>query len=83
MVHPDEPPRTAWSDWKTDQAFWCRGGTFYPAAWCEHYVKYTGSHVESCLGANVQVFQDGYIWCSIIDSIGCEECYKRFCDRNG
>lgn len=31
--------------------------------------------------SNVQVFQDGYIQCSIIDSIGCKECYQRFAER--
>lgn len=24
-AHPNEPPRTTWSNWKTDQAYWCRG----------------------------------------------------------
>lgn len=77
-MHPNQPPRTGWSNWKQDQAFWCRGGTFYPQTMCEHYVEYTDSEVKTCLEANVQIFQDGYIQCSILDSIGCEECYRRF-----
>lgn len=78
-AHPGKPPRTLWSSWRTDQAFWCRGGTFYAAVWCEHYVRYSGeSSVRSCLGQNVQVFQDGYILCGIIDTVGCTECYRRF-----
>lgn len=80
-AHPNEPPRTAWSNWKTDQAFWCRGGIFYPAVWCEHYVKYQGSRVEDCLGANVQRFQDGYIRCGMGDPPDCHSCYKRFEER--
>jgi len=76
-VHPNLPPRTGWSNWKQDQAYWCRGGVFYPQSSCEHYVPYEGSKVKSCLEANVQMFQDGYIQCSIVDSVGCAECYKR------
>ena len=30
---------------------------------------------------NVSVFQDGYIGCDIVDSIGCQDCYKRFLER--
>lgn len=41
-AHPDGPQRTGWSNWKTDQAYWCRGGVCYPAYECEIYVKYTG-----------------------------------------
>lgn len=78
-AHPGEPPRTLWSSWRADQAFWCRGGTFYPAVWCQHYVRYSGeSSVRTCLGQNVQVFQDGFILCGIIDTVGCTECYRRF-----
>lgn len=77
--HPDEPPRTGWSNWKNDQAAWCRGGIFYPAYECSHFIKYISEkmRVEECILANVVVFQDGYISCSIVDSIGCEECYSR------
>lgn len=77
-AHPNDPPRTGWSNWKTDQAFWCRGGVTYPITDCPHYVKAEKSNVSSCLEANVQVFQDGYIQCSLVDSIGCEECMRRF-----
>lgn len=77
-AHPNMPPRTGWSSWKTDQAYWCRGGVFYPAEACEHFVSYEGLQVKECLKANISVFQDNYIQCSIIDSIGCEACYKEF-----
>lgn len=29
-AHPDQPPRTGWSNWREDQNHWCRGGVFYP-----------------------------------------------------
>lgn len=76
-AHPDKPPRTAWSNWKKDQAFWCRGGIFYPVRYCENFVKYQGISIEECLECNIQVFQDGYISCGLKDSIGCEECIRR------
>lgn len=83
-AHPGQPPRTQWSTWKTDQAYWCRGGIFYPAVWCEHYIPYrTNASVKTCLECNVMVYQDGYILCPIVDSVGCEACYKRFEDANG
>ena len=77
-AHPSEPPRKGWTNWKEDQAYWCRGGATYPQQRCPHYAKYKGSTVKSCLFSNVQIFQDGYIQCSIIDNIGCEECYRMF-----
>ena len=81
-AHPDEPPRTGWSNWRTDQAYWCRGGAFYPVHYCENFVRYQGQQVKSCLDANVDVFQDGYIMCSIVDTAGCEECYRRFTEKD-
>lgn len=81
VAHPNEPPRKQWSDWKTEQAFWCRGGIFYPQHICGSYVHYKGSEIKECIMANVQVFQDGYISCSCIDNIGCEECYRRLEER--
>ena len=79
-AHPDEPPRTAWSDWKKpgEQAHWCRGAAFYPVGYCEHFVKYQGLQVQDCLKAVVSVFQDGYISCSMLECYGCERCYKEF-----
>lgn len=78
--HPGEPPRTAWSDWKTDQAYWCRGGIFYQTHECEKFVEYDESKsvVKECLDAMVEVYQDGYVQCSLVESVGCEECMKRF-----
>lgn len=78
IAHPGEPPRTLWSDWQNDQAAWCRGGATYPQTICEHYIHYDGSTVEECLCANIQRFQDGYISCPIIDTVGCKICYERF-----
>lgn len=80
-AHPDEPPRTMWSNWETQQAYWCRGGIFYPASYCGHFIEYKGQQVRECLKAPVSVFQDGYIQCSIVDNMGCQECYKEFKDR--
>lgn len=72
--------RKAWSDWnkKGEQEHWCRGGVFYPQLVCEHYVFFKGLEIKECLYAPVAVFQDGSISCSLVDTVGCEECYKRF-----
>lgn len=79
-AHPNEPPRTGWSYWNKpgEQAHWCRGGTFYPNPYCQNFEKYKGQQVKTCLMENVSVFQDGYIKCGIVDTAGCEECYRRF-----
>ncbi len=45
-----------------------------------HYEEYTGSTVRQCLCATVEIFQDGYIHCPILDEIGCEECTEDFGD---
>ena len=79
------PVRKMWTDWDKpgEQAHWCRGGTCYPVKACEHYVAYERdkTYVKTCLDANVTVFQDGHMWCSIVDTVGCEECYRRFEER--
>lgn len=82
-AHPDKPPRTSWSNWKEDQAYWCRGGILYQAYECEQFVEYdkTKTIVKECLEAVIQVLQDGYIQCSLVDLMGCEECMRRFEDR--
>lgn len=79
-AHPDKPPRDLWSTWDQpgEQAHWCRGGVFYPTHYCREFVKYQGQQVKDCLEAVVSVFQDGYISCSLVDSVGCQECYRRF-----
>ncbi|MDD3338452.1 MAG: hypothetical protein PHS82_06295 [Lachnospiraceae bacterium] len=81
-AHPDRPPRTAWSNWKTDQAYWCRGGIFHPTIHCEHFIKYSGQQVKECLKANVSVFQDGYIGCSLVEKFGCEKCYEEWEEKD-
>lgn len=79
-IHKEKEPRKMWSDWNKpgEQSHWCRGGIFYPTEYCEHYEKYLGSQVKTCLKSNVQIFQDGYISCGLIDSLGCEGCYREF-----
>lgn len=72
-AHPGEPPRTGWSHWETDQAHWCRGGSYYHVRECGHFVKYEGQQVRECLKAQVSVFQDGFIRCGIIDCMGLPE----------
>lgn len=84
-AHPDKPPRTLWSEWNRpgEQAHWCRGGIFYPTETCEHHIPYQHDKVKvvSCFDSNVVVYQDGYIQCSIIDSVGCQECWRRFQEK--
>lgn len=81
-AHPDKPPRTAWSNWDKpgEQAHWCRGGIFYPVHYCPGFTKYKGCQVKECLKCNVAVYQDGYIACSLVDTLGCEACYQEFCE---
>ena len=82
-THPNNPPRQSWGNWKEEQAFWCRGGVFYTTSTCEHYEKLIeeGTNVRGCLGCNITQFQDGHINCSLIDTMGCEECYRRFAEK--
>ena len=79
-AHPDQPLWKLWSNWDKlgEQAHWCRGGITYPIHYCKSFVKYKDQQVKTCLKANVSIFQDGYIDCSIIDSVGCEKCYEEF-----
>lgn len=44
-------------------------------------VKCLRQQVKTCLKANVSIFQDGYIDCSLIESSGCEACYREFEER--
>lgn len=85
-TYPNEPPRTSWSDWSKpgEQGHWCRGGLFYAEDTCDHFIPYIqeATICRSCLEANVVIYQDGYIKCSLIDLLGCEECYRRFEARN-
>ena len=76
-AHPDKPPRNAWSDWNKpgEQAYWCRGGIFYPTYRCSHFERYTGVKIEACIQCNITVYQDGYMFCPLVDNIGCEACY--------
>jgi len=76
------PVRRQWSDWDKpgEQAHWCRGGTCYATLACPDYIEYVKEQtiVQDCLEGAVVKYQDGYIQCSMIDVIGCEECYRRF-----
>ena len=81
MWHPEV--RCGWSDWNKpgEQAHWCRGGFTYICEKCDQYVHYEGQTIKKCLLENVGVFQDGYILCGLVDTWGCEECYKRFLEK--
>ena len=84
-AHPEEPPRTWWSDWNKpgEQAHWCRGGENYPMyEECSHYVRYEGQQIKTCLKANVAIFQDGYIECGIINTFGCQRCYEEWEEKS-
>ena len=76
------PIRKTWSHWDApgEQEHWCRAGSFYPISntECSHYVHYEGQTVKTCLKANVSVFQDGYIDCSLVSNWGCRKCYEEF-----
>lgn len=73
---PDRPPRRGWSNYNKpgEQEHWCRGGIFYPERKCKYYVEYEGQTIENCVRANVSVFQDGYMICTLKDAIGCDVC---------
>ena len=45
---------------------------------CKDFVRYEGSVVKSCFMQNIQVFQDGFIRCGLVDTMGCMECMKRW-----
>lgn len=77
-VHPGQLPRSAWSNWKMEQAYWCRGGIFYHALYCEKFIKYKGCIIKECLKCCVAVFQDGYILCSLVEYLGCKMCYQEW-----
>lgn len=42
-MHQEKSLRKQWSNWNKpgEQAYWCRGGSFYPIHYCESFVKYT------------------------------------------
>lgn len=40
------------------------------------FIRYTGSTVKQCILATIEVFQDGYIHCPVLDCYGCEKCMK-------
>ena len=67
-AHPDEPPRMWWSHWNKPGE----------QAHCPGFTKYKGCQVKECLKCNVAVYQDGYIACSLVDTLGCTACYQEF-----
>lgn len=77
MAHPEAGIRKLWSGWQKEQAFWCRGGTFYPSIYCEHYEQYEGQEIIECVACNIAVFQDGYVSCTLKEHMTCEECIAR------
>lgn len=80
LLNRPERPKDPEED--REQAHWCRGGTFYPVSYCEHFIKYQGSEIEDCVRAPVQYFQDGYLKCTLKDRIGCEACTMGKNDKN-
>ena len=82
--HPGKGPRTWWTDWEKpgEQAHWCRGGIFYPATMCANYRQYSRPRVKACLKQNIQQWDDGYIQCGLVQTIGCERCYEEFMGRD-
>lgn len=75
-----------WTGWSRcedpgEQNHWCRSGRYLHldvTKLCPDYVKYEGQMVKQCLYAPVSVFQDGYISCTLNDSVGCDWCYRQF-----
>lgn len=67
----------------------CAGGFVYQVhldnlfTTCPKYIEIDDSRtkVHDCLEAVVVRYQDGYINCSLVHVIGCEECYRRFEER--
>lgn len=80
------PVRKSWTEWDKpgEQAHWCRGGICYAADSCDRFEAYDPARhqVRECLDSVIEVFQDGFIRCGLIDVIGCEECYRRFEERH-
>lgn len=76
------PVRTQWSSWDQpgEQAHWCRGGIFYGTRECGHYIRYDErrTRVRTCVGCNVITYQDGQMRCGLVETIGCEECLRRY-----
>lgn len=72
--------RDLWSDWARpgEQAHWCRGGIFYPTHMCEDYMRYEKPLIRECLNAPVTVWKDGTLDCALVGVIGCEECMRRW-----
>ena len=73
-----KPERHTWtgSHDPGEQEHWSRGGALYPASECECYIEYEGSHIEECVKANIQVFQDSFRTCSMMINGSCEMCLQ-------
>ena len=76
-AHPGKI-RKSWSNWAApgEQSHWCRGGILYHAYTCEHYKPYRKPVAHRCLGCNVWIWADGYVYCPLVDAIGCAECMR-------
>jgi hypothetical protein len=55
----------------------CRSNWNKPCPDGMQFEEYTGSKVKQCLLATIEVFQDGYMHCPVIDCYGCEHCMER------
>lgn len=76
LLHPNEPPRRAWSNWSKigEQEHWCRGGIFYPSYYCDNFVKFEGMEIQECVRCNILIYQDGFVSCPLKSTIGCDAC---------
>lgn len=72
-AHPNRPPRTGWSRWKEEQAFWCRGGLFYPVDQCKEYVLCQNPKVQDCLMSNLGVCGVEFAQFVLAGSVGAEQ----------
>lgn len=72
------PERHLWSRSHDtgEQEHWCRGGIFYPAEDCQHFIQYDGRTIEQCHKANIEIFQDGTKTCCMMVDGTCERCLK-------
>lgn len=77
------PERHLWSlsHAPGEQEHWCRGGSFYPAVDCDHFIEYEGQTIEQCVRANIQVFQDGTRNCCMMVNGSCERCLRELEER--
>ena len=57
----------------------CRNNWNKPCPDGMQFEEYTGSKVKQCIGATMEIFQDGYMHCPILETegMGCVWCMER------